>query len=369
MGYDELVDRLATEGCQPRITSLPDGSVDTYYTVFDGQGERLTDRETLGERIACGNHDSFPIERESREPGGQAVHMARQTHALGAETTLFGHLEDPVFAVLPFEAVSMGEPALIDVFSLADDDILLSEQSADLDDWSPATLEDAASSDTLRDALEADALCCGNWASIEGVTDALETLADGSVAAETVVVDPGPVSTRSNEAVENLLETLGELEGTTDVIYSVNRTELECTAEAIDAMESDATVEMVGANETADDVAVTAETGDLEALANVREAAGISGVVLHAADIAAASTNAGETVLENLAVEDPRRRTGAGDRFSAALAVGYALGWEWETILALSNCCAAYHVETATTGGRDDLRTFLTDRNTDNCRP
>lgn len=351
MGYDALAEWLASDDRERRVTTLADGSVDTYYTAFDGHGDRITDRETFGNRIASADQDSFPVAVESREPGGQAVQMAQQAHALGEETILCGHLEDPVFADLPFETVSMGEPSRIDVFSFNDDDLLFSERSGDIKDWSLADLEAASASDDGHEALAADAICCGNWASLEGLTDALASLADEPLAAETVVLDPGPVSTRSREAVRELLETLGTLEATVDVIYSVNRGELEYTADAI------VSTEMTGSGSASTD-----EKDDIERLVTVRDAAGITGVALHAADIAAIATETDETVVENLAVEEPRRRTGAGDRFSAALAVGHARGWDWSTALALGNCCAAYYVETAETGDRDALRSFLSER-------
>ncbi|SFB83323.1 Sugar or nucleoside kinase, ribokinase family [Halobiforma haloterrestris] len=344
MGYDALVERLAGDGDDatatdgPRIVAFPDGSVDEYYAAYDGEGNRIAERETFGERIARSEYDSFPIERRSREPAGQAVNMARQTHALGAETTLYGHLEDPVFADLPFETVSMGPPARIDVFPFADDDLLLAERARRIEDWTLADLAAAAGEDP-GDALAADALCCGNWVSAGGLTDALATLADGTLPTNvgTVVVDPGPVSTRSNDAIVAFLEALGDLDARTDVVYSVNRAELEATVAALDG-------DLGG--------------GDREHVRAVRSAAGIEAVVLHETEAAVAATRDGTVALENLAVEEPRRRTGAGDRFSAGLAVGRARGWEWETALALANCCAAHYVETATTGDPSALRSF-----------
>lgn len=344
MAYDALADRLATDGRERRVVAFPDGSVDTYYTAFDGTGDRIDDRETFGERIARGDGDSFPVERESREPGGQAAGMARQSYALGDETTLYGHLEASVFEPLSFETVSMGEPSRISVFPFDDDDLLLSRRSADIANWSLADLEAAVPSGDAREALAADAVCCGNWASAEGLTDAFETLADGPFEAETFLLDPGPVGTRSSMAVTDLLESLGDLDETTDVVYSVNRTELEATAAAIDGSDG---------SEASD------ANADLERLATVREAGGITAAVLHETDIAAAVTRDGATVIENLAVDDPSRRTGAGDRFGAGLAVARTRNWDWETALALGNCCAAYYVETGETGDRDALRSFL----------
>ncbi|MCU4973772.1 hypothetical protein OB955_13615 [Halobacteria archaeon AArc-m2/3/4] len=396
MGYGELVDRF-TDDIELRVTAFPDGSVDTYYSVFDEHGERITDRKTFGECIACDDLTSIPIERDSREPGGQATNMAVQAHALGGEKTVVGHLDDPVFDGLPFETLSMGEPARIDVYPFDDDDLVISRTSSDLDSWSLADLRAARS--PSWDLLSADVVCCGNWASLEGVTAALAELAElageadetdetgetgGASEGGTFVLDPGPVKNRPRVAVSELLTTLGELESAFDVVYSVSPAEFEYTVEA---------------------AGIEAET-DRERLAGVREVTGISGVVLHASEraiVATAEDNTDtetetETELEremeserqsgseyerereherereldpvnvitvpNIEVERTRRRTGAGDRFSARIAIARARGWNWEAALALGNLCAAYYVETAETGDRFALLSYLDRRST-----
>ncbi|NUB89528.1 hypothetical protein HT576_00580 [Haloterrigena sp. SYSU A121-1] len=344
MSYDELAERLAADDRERRVAAFPDGSVDDYYAAFDAAGERIAEREAFGDRIASGDSDAVPIEREAREPGGQAVNAARQVHALGDDPTLYGHLEDPVFEALPFEATSMGDPSRVSVFPFDDDALLFAERSSDVANWSLGDLEAAAPSGDAVEALAADAVCCGNWASIDGLTDALETLAAGSLAAGTFVLDPGPVRTRSHGAVTDLLEALGELDETAAVVYSVNRSELEYTAAAIGA-DSDA----------------SGVDADLERLESVREMAGITAAVLHETEHAAVATRAETTVVENVSVDDPRRRTGAGDRFGAGLAVARARNWDWETALALGNCAASYYVATGETGTRDELRSFLDD--------
>ncbi|ELZ19556.1 hypothetical protein C477_07798 [Haloterrigena salina JCM 13891] len=344
MSYDELVDRLAADDRERRVAAFPDGSVDSYYAAFDAAGDRIAEREAFGDRIASGDSDTVPIECEAREPGGQAVNAARQVHALGDDPTLYGHLEDPVFEALPFEAASMGDPSRVSVFPFDDDAFLFAERSSAVANWSLADLEAAAPSGDAVEALSADAVYCGNWASMAGLTDALERLAADSLAAGTFVLDPGPVHMRSQEALTDLLEALGELEETTDVVYNVNRAELEYTAAAI------------GTDPDASGV-----DADIERLASVREAAGITSAVLHETERAAAATREKTAVVENLAVDDPRRRTGAGDRFGAGLAVARARDWDWETALALGNCAASHYVATGETGTRDDLRSFLDD--------
>lgn len=333
MSYGALVDHLMNDETTRTVTTLPDGSVDSYYAI-SSSGDAIDDRQTLGEKIAAGETDSFQIERESREPGGQAVHMGAQAAALGEDVTTVGHLEDPAFDGLAFETYSIGSPSEIDVFPLEGGDIVFSRRSPDFEDWSLEPLRSNVPS--FEDWLSADAICWGNWALVGGTTAAMAALADGSIAADAFVFDPGPVSVRSRGAVRELLETLGKLESTTDVLYSVNRTELEYTADAIDANTPD------GAS-------------DVDRLAAVREAAGITGAVVHAQDVSAIATASGETTVPNLDVENPRRRTGAGDRFSGALAIGSARNWNWDVTLALANLCASYYVETATTGNRHEL--------------
>ncbi|WP_049928002.1 PfkB family carbohydrate kinase [Halopiger goleimassiliensis] len=344
MAYDDLADRLSSHDTPTRVVCLPDGSVDSYYGALESSGDRIETRETFGERIAHGASASVPIECDSREPGGQAPNMARQVHHLGADVTLYGHLEDPVFADLPFETHSMGEPASVRVFPFADDDLLLVEQSADVRSWTLADLERAAATDG-REALAAHAVCCGNWASIDGLTDALATLADGPLEGGVFVLDPGPVRRRSAADLEDLLSVLGDLATRTEVVYSVNRTELAATLEAVGG--DGASLQDSG------------ERGDLEALSAVRAAADVDAAVLHDTERAAVATLDDERAVRNLPVEDPRRRTGAGDCFSAGLAFARARGWEWDPTLALGNCCAVASVEYGQPADRETVRTLL----------
>ncbi|MFC3957802.1 PfkB family carbohydrate kinase [Halovivax cerinus] len=338
-----LAERLATDATEPRIVTLPDGSVDTYYDVFDERGERISTRDAFADRLGRGNHESVPLEQLSRESGGQAVNMAKQAHALNAETVCYGHLDDPVFDDLPMETHSMGEPAHVSIFSFDDEDLLLAERSPAVANWSLADLEAASPDPTVGDALDADAICCGNWASVDGLARALETLAAVPLEAGTLVLDPGSIRRRPRGEALSLLDALGRLDERTDVVLSVNETEFG------------------GLVERVEDGSVQAD-GDRGRLDRVRESAGVSAVVVHAVDAAMAATRGGVRRVETLEVDRPVRRTGAGDRFSAGLAVGRASGWDWETALALGNACAAYAVETASTGTRADLRSFVARR-------
>lgn len=336
MGYDELVDRLAEEPDERRVTALPDGSVDAFYAVYGPDGEQIGSRDAFGRFVADDDLTTLPIERVGDEPGGQAVNMAIQADALGDRVALFGHLDDPVFDGIGFDAVSMGEPTRIVVYPFDDEDLMFSEVSDDVEGWSLDELR--AASDAWRDHLEADAVCWGNWVSVGGTTDALAAVADEPIAGGTFVIDPGPITIRDPASVEAMFGALADLKDAyEEVVVSLNRGELEY---AIDALSVEAT-----------------ET--TEKLAGVRAEADISAAVLHAAREAAAATASGECTVPNLEVDEPVRRTGAGDRFSAALASALARGWDVETALALGNCCASFSVATGRTGDRDELHAYL----------
>lgn len=332
MSYDELADALASDDGERTITAFPDGSVDVYYTAYDAHGERIEDRETFAERLVE-DPPAFPVTRESTEPGGQAVNMAVQADALGDRTSLFGHLDDPVLDDLGFEATSMGEPSRVEVYPM-DDDVLFAERSEELADWELEDLRAAA--EDFEGALAADAVCCGNWPSTPGLTGAFRELADSSIDGAVLAFDPGPISIRSEEATRELFDALSAIEGTYDVVLSVNGSELR----------------------TATDVVVDGAGGREGAVA-LREATGVTGVVLHTAGEALAATSNGVIGVANRSVDEPARETGAGDRFTAGLAHALARDWDWELALALANACGAHYVGTARTADREALREWL----------
>lgn len=339
MVYDDLAARLDGADMRERaVTAFPDGSVDVYYTVSDAYGDRIEERAEFGRRIADGEGTSFPVEHESTEPGGQAVNMAIQAAALGEDVSLFGHLDDPVFDDLEFETASMGEPATMSIYSFADDEILFSNDSEDVREWSLADLR--AVSDDPHTALMADAICCGNWVSVEGLTDALSDLASLALDGGVFVIDPGQITARTREAVTRLLATLADLERSYDVVLSTNREELAFAAEAVGIEADDA----------------------IEALAGVRADAGITATALHAEPEAAIATADTGTSVPNLEADSPTRQTGAGDRFSVGLAAALARDWPPEVALALGNLCASHYVDTARTGSREELLAYLRDR-------
>ncbi|OIB56349.1 PfkB family carbohydrate kinase [Natrialba sp. SSL1] len=350
MSYDHLRDRLAEfdrdESDSNRIVSLPDGSIDRRYAVDGDDGARIDTPAELGRQLES-NRETFPLTPVDTRPGGQATNAAQQIHALGEDATLVGYLDHPIFEALEFETYSMGTPAVINVFAFDDSEVLLPEPGP-TDDWSIDAL------DTVIDwerVVGADALCCVNWVSVRGQTDVFDRLrtnppSPSSPATLPIVVDPGALGIPDDGAVSDFFETLSETDAVDSlaVVLNVNPQEFDRTA-AVLGIDADGSGESVR-----------------ERLAAVRTELGVTAVVVHGSEAAHAATADDAVTVPMVEIDDPSDTTGAGDRFSGALACALARGWAWETALALGNACAAHFVETAATPTPDQLRTFLENR-------
>lgn len=326
--YDRLAARLRADRPTPSLSTLPDGSVDRFCTLSAGGTEPVTARETFGREVRAGRRKAYRLHPETTEPGGQCVNTAQQAHDLGADVTCYGHLDHPVHADLPFEAVSMGEPATVSVVEFDDGDVMLVEPSADILDWSLAELRAVA---PLADVLAVDAVCCANWLSLPGMGAAFHALAERELPRVPFVFDPGDVVGCGLEELRALRAAIGALQSTVDVVFNANLEE----------------VRAVGAS------LPDPPTDDADTLAAIREATGVAAAVLHGEERAVAATADSRVTVPNLAAGPPERHTGGGDRFGAGLAYGLALDWDWELALACGNACAVHYVRTGETGDAD----------------
>ncbi|NHX35213.1 MULTISPECIES: PfkB family carbohydrate kinase [Halolamina] len=343
MPYQRLARRLADDPA-PAVTTLPDGSVDRYCRLSTGALDPVDRRTTFAREAAADGRKGFDLEPRFVEPGGQAVNAAQQAHALGAGATCYGHLDDPepdrdAFAGLPFETVSMGRAARVNVLDFADSDLLLVEASPDLSAWSLADLREAA---PLSAVFDADAVVCANWVSTPGMADAFHELGDASIPRVPFVFDPGDVLGSDLDDHRELREAVRALGNRVDAVLSVNPTELRALAAAVP-----------------DPPAPPVD--DADRLLAVRDAFDAAAVVKHGKQEALAATDGGVARVENPTV-DSRRQVGGGDRFDGGLAVGLGAGWDWPVALACGNACASHYVATSETASAGGLRKWLLDR-------
>ncbi|GKZ12606.1 PfkB family carbohydrate kinase [Haladaptatus sp. T7] len=325
MAYAELRAELSGNP-SPRVVAFPDGSIDTFSRIRSPAG-RLDSLTSFSDELADGKR-SFHLEPETREAGGQAVNMAKQVHALGGDTELYGHLDDPLLADLPFPCVSMGEPAAVSVLELGDDGVLFAAESDAIRDWTAADVRTAMGGDfaPIRDA---DGACCGNIASFPALLDVFRSLAstDGDGDGGAFVLDPGDLTDVAAETIADYFSVLSDLDDRFEVVLSVND------------LETDRLAEVVGGR----------GKSKSDSLERIRDEAAVSAIVYHGTERAVAATRDGTLTVPNYTVSTVERTTGAGDRFSGGLTFGRASGWDWEPTLALANVCTSRYVETATT--------------------
>jgi sugar/nucleoside kinase (ribokinase family) len=317
----------------PSVATLPDGSVDRYCRLAAGGLDPVARRQTFAREVATGGRKGFGLQTDDGEPGGQCVNAATQTHALGADTTCYGHLDHSVLSALPFRTVSMGRPATVFVLDFDDGDLLLAEQSHDLSEWTLDDLEAVAPVETVFDV---DAVCWTNWISVPNAEAAFHTLGRADLPRIPLVFDPGDVLGSSVDGHRRLREATTALQETFDVTVSVNTSELRAMFAALPDPPA-------------------APVTDRDRVRTLREAMGVTAVSLHATAESVVVTESGLVTDDVVRYARPKRHTGGGDRFSGGLAFALGAGWGWETALQCANEAASYYVRTGETATVDDL--------------
>lgn len=241
-----------------------------------------------------------------------------------------------IFDSLAFETVSMGEPATVYVYDF-DSEVMLADNPDAMNEWSLATLRDAMD-DSFEERMTADAVCCVNWISFDGMTDNLTEFGEQFLDGSYFVLDPGDLTARPQESVTTLCTALTDLEQSYDVVISTDDAEIAYLAESLE---------------------IEVESDDAETtLIRLGDELSIAGIVLHGTSDAIAPTPDGVCTVPTIRVSEAKNLTGAGDRFGAGMAHGLAEGWNWESALRLGNLCASYHVEQVGTGSREMLADY-----------
>lgn len=322
------------ESARVTATALPDGSVDRRFRLVDDDGNRLT-RTAVGEAITAGAK-TFDTADRRVETGGQSVNAADQLHALGATTTLVGHLDHPVFEICPYQTYSMGKPADINVYELADGVVMIGSESADIETWTETDLYEAVGTD-LSTIFERDVVVWTNWATMPQATAAFEAVM--GALPKRLVIDPGPIELRTPQEQNALIEALNQQALPDETILSPNAAETRLLAQAID-----------------DSITDTAE-----AATRLQRETELAGVIVHGhpqAIIATASETVAVPALENIT---PGRHAGAGDRFTAAVAYAIARDWSYKAATTLGHLVAGQYLQYGHSGSRRDVLELLND--------
>lgn len=333
MAYDALVGRLEDPPPALDVAAFPDGSVDSYYRVCDGD-RRLATRDAFAATLTAGR-DALQLADRQRFPGGQTVNMARQADALRDSVHLVGHLDDPIFESLPFETTSVGDPADVSILRFEDENLMLAARSSAARKWRFEQLREAVDPETF---LDVDLICCGNARVFDDLGRAAERIAAGG-SGGTLVYDPGDITGWTPDSRLALIEALTTFERGYRTVLSANEPEIEALSAALPS------------EDDGDSLAGRVE--------RIRDRSGLTGVVAHTARRAVAATAETTVDVPNLDTDRVVSATGAGDRFTAALGHGVAADWPWKPTLQLGHACASYHVVNGETVSREEIAAYV----------
>jgi sugar/nucleoside kinase (ribokinase family) len=352
------------EGLAPEPGSVVtgfDGFVDEILTlVAERQNlENFTpvrDIATFGALIsAAAGHSSLrEIVVQAVHPGGCAVNLGDGLAALGVPVdcfATFGEPPHPAFAETTRRfrsAHSWGrEPGRTLAFEFADGKLMFSavRQLAELDADDVRTR--LACGDFHRCCEVARVIALTDWSlypHMTGVWDLLRTEVFARLPAAPKfffdLVDP---SSRAAGDILGMLEVLGSFRTCGEVTLGLNGNEANILARLL---------QLTPAGDEPGDILRLA--GELRGLLDIHT------VVVHRNRFAVAASSAGRTaVVPGPHCANPRKSTGAGDRFNAGYILGLLGDADLEQCLTLGCATAGFFVRAATSASREDLVDFL----------
>lgn len=291
--------------------------------------------------------------------GGNAPLMAGALGRLGMSVEFAGAVgsspgtRTPIHKVfVPFSqrcasVVTLGEPSTTACYEFDDGKLMLNDRSnVQAVTWD--AVRSAYGPTGLAEALSrARLVAVVNWSLLGGTQGILEALArevmPGLVRTpRRFFVDLADPSPRSSEDLSACLRALGEMQrsGGGDVTLGLNLMEAE----------------VVGGHLGVGRVAM----GTLdEAAAKIRERVGVSCVVIHPREGAAAATGAERAWFDGPLCAQPRLSTGAGDHFNAGFAFAQVLGLPLAEALAVGTALSGVYVREAESPGLGRLVSFL----------
>lgn len=347
-------------GC--RIVTGFDGFVDELITLVEERRSLddfspVPDIATFGRLIAsAAGHSSLrEIVINDVHPGGCAVNLADGLASLGARVDCFATLGEPVHAAFREIAEKCGgfhswgrEPGRTLAFEFADGKLMFSAVKQ-LADFTPDAVREF-----LRDGAYA-AACAGaqvialtDWSLYPHMTGVWRLLQrevfsklDRRPQFLVDLVDPAG---RSAPDIVEMAGALRDFEVSGALTLGLNGNEANILSR------------LHGLAPASPDAAPGAT---LEQAVALRARLEISRVVIHRIPFAVSADADGGFAQPSPFCPNPKKSTGAGDRFNAGLCLGYALGWNAADALALGCASSGFFVRNARSASQSELAEFL----------
>ncbi|MCL2462367.1 MAG: carbohydrate kinase family protein [Defluviitaleaceae bacterium] len=295
LGIDGYIDEVW------RIVASRDSRSDrVFFEKMADFAKAVCDRETGGY--------SNEIVRKRRGHGGFTANTGRAVGRLGGRAALIGMFGknglDPAFEELRSvsELISVGDPAVSEVFEFHDGKIMLPHVE-DIMAFSWESLISAINWDDLRRAfMEAGIIALGYWSLMPAFDEILGKIRDNFLEGgmcRRMFFDLADIRKRDGSALLNTLRLLASLNESVPVTLSLNENEaallFACLGDSFEPGSGEA----------------------LKAIERVRRGVGIDELIVHAPRYAAAaSASDGAEEVTQRFCERPVLTTGAGDNFN-----------------------------------------------------
>ena len=354
------IEAAAISDC--RVVAGFDGFVDEMISLV-GERRSLTDFTpvpdifTFGKMIssAAGHSSLREIVVNDTHPGGCAVNLADGLASLGVRIDCFATLGDPVHAAFRDIATkcrgfhSWGqEPGRTLAFEFSDGKLMFSAVKQ-LADFTPEAVADYLTDGAYVTACAgAQVIALTDWTLYPHMTGVWRLLQQ-KVFAQLGhrphflidLVDP------SSRSAADILEMAGilrgfEQSGPLTLGLNGNEANILCRLHGLASAAQEATPDEALAQAVA-----------------LRERLEISRVVIHRIPFAVSSDDDGECIQSGPFCPNPKKSTGAGDRFNAGICLALALGYTTADALALGCATAGFFVRNARSAGQRELAEFL----------
>lgn len=334
-----------------------DGVIDRVRTIIASRSgpdnyERMDTLQEFGTRIvdAAALDTSCSIEWfcDRKRAGGHTSHLGRAMEQLGHQPTIIGTFGTPPHETFTNEyertkLVSIGAAPVTDAIEFDDGKVLLSEtrQLADLD-WDHIC--STIGLKTLVAAIDrTELLGIGYWATIPQMSSIWEGLCEDLWSRlrdppSRVLIDPADISRLSTDVLTHGVASLDALNDTVPVTMSANHREALCLANVLD---------------------LNADRPLLDVAAALRDALGVSEVVVHTVSEAVLATADDRCRVVIPREPEPKMTTSAGDHFNAGLSAAKLAGVNSGAQLVAGSAVAGWFVRNGRPPTYDELRSFV----------
>ncbi len=339
----------------PRLHALRalvglDGFVDEIVEVVDKRHDvekydAVRTIDSMGRKIlaAAGQSSNYELVVKRTKIGGSGPIMAGALAAAGMGVTCIGCLGKPeihpIFGGFT-HPISVGEPGYTQALEFEDGKLMLNKTGG-LPEVSWERIVDEVGEEELGEIVGACGLIAmNNWTMIPHMARIWEGF--GGILAglprRDFFVDLSDPEKRTERDLRIVLETLGKLEGSADVILGLNLKEAIRVAQVVGGIDESLPAGLVGM---------------------IRQKLKISCVVVHPRHGAAAASVEGLAEFDGPFVRAPGISTGAGDHFNAGFCLGRMLGMTLEECLCAGTACSGYYVRHGRSADGMELVRFM----------